>query len=154
MPAIACNKPPSTQRRDGLGHRLRLYLGQTHRPKYAMPSGRAVVAWGAFGLELDADKLQTLALVTLVFGNQALLFVVRERRRVWSSRPSTWILAASALDLVLVTTLAASGTLVSPLPMPVIATVLAAVVGLALVLDQVKLPVVFLFRIEPRVGHG
>jgi H+-transporting ATPase len=109
-----------------------------------------VFAWGAFQLRLGAEELRTLAFVTLVFGNQALLYVLRERRHMWSSRPSSWILAASAADLALVTLLVLSGTLMEALPLPIVAAVLAAAIGFALVLDQIKLPVLSLLRIESR----
>ena len=109
-----------------------------------------VLALGAFRLGLDAGEIRTLAFVTLVFGNQALLFVLRERGPMWSSRPSAWILAASAIDVALVSALALSGTLMEPLPWRVPAAVFAAAVGLALVLDQIKRPVASAFRIEAR----
>jgi H+-transporting ATPase len=105
------------------------------------------LAWGAFRLGLGADGLQTLALITLVFGNQALLYVLRERRRMWSSRPSYWILAASATDLALVTALALSGTLMQSLPWQIVAAVFVAAIGLALLLDQIKLQVMSVFKL-------
>ena len=56
----------------------------------------AILAVGKFQLGFAAGELQTLAFVTLVFGNQAVLYVLRERRHMWSSKPSNWIVAASA----------------------------------------------------------
>ena len=106
-----------------------------------------VLAVGAFRLGLDATQLQTLAFVTLVFGNQALLYVLRERRHMWSSRPSSWILAASAIDIALVAALALSGSLMEALPLPILTGVFAAAGGFALILDQIKLRVVSVFRI-------
>jgi H+-transporting ATPase len=47
-----------------------------------------VVAVGRAWLGLTPGEVQTLALITLVFGNQALLYVLRERGRLWRSRPS------------------------------------------------------------------
>ena len=108
----------------------------------------AALAWGAFRLGLAAEELQTLAFVTLVFGNQALLYVLRERRHMWSSRPSPWIIAASAIDLALVTALALSGTLMKALPLPIVAAVFAGAIGFALFLDQIKPPVVSVFKLE------
>ncbi|TAK84608.1 MAG: HAD family hydrolase [Betaproteobacteria bacterium] len=114
--------------------------------KLAFSAG--ALAWGAFRLGLTAEELQTLAFVTLVFGNQALLYVLRERRRMWSSQPSAWIIAATLIDLALVSVLALSGTMMKALPLPIVAAVAAAAIGFALVLDQIKLGVVSLFRIE------
>lgn len=45
---------------------------------------------------------RALAAVTLVFGGQAVLYVVRERRRLWSSRPSLWLIASSVADVSIV----------------------------------------------------
>ncbi len=42
-----------------------------------------------------AGERQSLAFATLVFGNQAVLFALRERR-MWSSGPGGWVLAAAA----------------------------------------------------------
>lgn len=106
----------------------------------------AVLAIGKFRLGLNPGELQTLALVTLVFGAQALLYVVREQGRMWSSRPGTWILAASAADIAIVCALALSGTLMEPLPWRVLVYVLLAAAGFAVVLDQVKLGVRVAFR--------
>jgi H+-transporting ATPase len=91
--------------------------------------------------------LQTLAFVTLVFGNQALLYAVRDRHRLWSSKPSGWVLASSAADIGIGSTLAVSGTLMRPLPAQVLLAVLVAAAGFALVLDQLKRPVLALFKL-------
>jgi len=108
----------------------------------------AVLAFGKYQLGLGAGELQTLAFVTLVFGAQALLYVVRERRHLWSSKPGNWVLASSAVDIAIVSTLAISGILMEPLPWRVLAAVFAAAAGFALILDQVKLPVKAAFKVE------
>jgi len=107
----------------------------------------AVLAFGKYRLGLSQGELQTLAFVTIVFGAQAVLYVVRERRHLWSSRPGAWILAASAVDIGIVAMLAGSGTLMAPLPGRLLAGVLLATIGLALVLDQIKRPVMAAFRV-------
>jgi H+-transporting ATPase len=108
----------------------------------------AVLAWGKYRLGLLPGQLQTLAFATLVFGAQAVLYVVRERRRLWSSTPSRWVLAASTLDIAIVSLLALSGTLMAPLPWRVLAVVLGAAAGFALILDQIKLVVVSVLKVE------
>jgi H+-transporting ATPase len=108
----------------------------------------AVLALGKFRLGLSQSELQTLALVILVFGSQALLYVVRERKRLWSSKPGIWVVAASAADIGIVSVLALSGTLMAPVSWQVLAMVLAAASGFALVLDQIKRPIIAAFRIE------
>jgi H+-transporting ATPase len=107
----------------------------------------AVLAIGKYGLELGPGELQTLAFVTLIFGAQGLIYVVRERNHMWSSRPSAWVVAASAADVTIVCALALSGTLMEPLPWRVVAAVLVGAAGFALILDQVKLPVRSAFKL-------
>ena len=107
-----------------------------------------ILAIGKFKLGLGLGELQALALVTLVFGNQALLYVLRERRRLWDSRPSAWVLASSAVDVGIVVTLASLGILAGALPWRIIALLFVAAIGFALVLDQIKLPVRAAFKIE------
>jgi H+-transporting ATPase len=108
----------------------------------------AILALGKFRLGLAPEALQTLAFVTLVFGNQALLYVLRERRHIWRSMPGTWVLASSATDIAIVSVLALSGTLMEPLPWRLIAVVFAASMGFAVILDQIKMPVLSAFRID------
>jgi len=108
----------------------------------------SVLALGMFRLGLAPEALQTLAFVALVFGNQAVLYVVRERRRLWSSRPGPWVLASSIADIAIVSALALPGILMAPLPWHTVAAVLGGAVGFALLLDEVKLPVLAVFKIQ------
>jgi H+-transporting ATPase len=85
--------------------------------------------------------------VTLVFGSQALLYAVRERRHLWGSRPGVWVLATSMADVGLVWVLALSGVLMDPLPWRVLVVAFAAAMGLAVVLDQVTSTVMSVFRV-------
>lgn len=107
----------------------------------------AALAFGKYQLGLDQGELQTLAFITIVFGAQAVLYVVRERRHLWSSLPGAWIPAASAVDVGLVAALAGSGTLMAPLAWRLLAGLFFAAIGFALVLDQVKRPVMAAFRV-------
>ncbi len=98
-----------------------------------------VVFWaGGAVLGLDAARLQTLAFVTLAFGSQATVYLVREPRRLWSSRPGTWLMAASFAAVLAVATLASAGWLMAPLSPVVVAAVVAAVVLWAALLDWFK----------------
>ena len=76
----------------------------------------AVLAIGKFRLDLGIEALQTLSAVTLVFSGQAVFYVVRERRRLWSSRPSLWMMLSSAADISIIATLAIRGLLMTSLP--------------------------------------
>jgi H+-transporting ATPase len=107
----------------------------------------AMLLFGRFWLRLGPGELQTLAFVTLVFGNQALLYVLRERGRLWRSRPGPWVIASSVADVAIVSVLALSGVLMAPLPWRILVTSVAAASGFALVLDQIKRPVLSMSRI-------
>ncbi len=100
-----------------------------------------VIAIGKYHMGLGIEALQTLSIVTLIFSGQATLYVVRERRHLWSSRPSNWLMVASAADLLIISTLATGGILMTPLPIVVVATTLAATAVFGLSLDLIKVPV-------------
>ncbi|HWE75679.1 MAG TPA: HAD-IC family P-type ATPase [Stellaceae bacterium] len=102
-----------------------------------------LLAYGRFGLGFGTPQLQTLAAVILVFSGQALLYVSRERRRLWHSRPSNWLMLSSATDLAFIAALAVFGIFMAPIPATVIAGIAAAAFVFAFCLDQVK---VTLFR--------
>ena len=98
----------------------------------------AILAAGKFWLRFGVPQLQTLTLITLVFSGQAIFYVVRERRRLWSSMPSRLMLICSAADLLILPTLAYAGFLMAPIGIETIAAVCAAAAILALFLDEVK----------------
>lgn len=98
----------------------------------------AVVAVGHFGLGLARPELQTLAAVTLTFVSQATFLAVRDRRRLWSSRPSGWVLLSIAANVLIITALATRGFLMAAVPAWLVGIVLGASVGLALILDAAK----------------
>jgi H+-transporting ATPase len=101
----------------------------------------AVLAFGAYRIGFTISALQTLAFVVIVFGNQATTYINRERRHLWSSRPSIWLLLSSVADLLIASTLAVCGIAMAPLPAWVVAGTLAAAVAFAVLLDLVKVPV-------------
>jgi H+-transporting ATPase len=103
-----------------------------------------VLLLGKNVLHLDLDTLRTLTMVNLVFNGQAVYYVVRERRRIWSSRPSRIVLLCSLADILLVPSLAVSGILMAPLSPWIVASLFLGAMGFALLLDEVK---VRLFRV-------
>jgi H+-transporting ATPase len=64
--------------------------------------------------------------------------MIRERRRMLSSRPSTIVLASSVADLLIVPTMAYAGILMAPLSLRIILSVFSAAVVFAFVLDELK----------------
>lgn len=103
-----------------------------------------VLLMGHDYLHLDIDRLRTLTLVNLVASGQAIYYVVRERRRLWSSMPSRIVLASSAADLLIIPTMAFAGFLMAPLPLAIILGVFAGAVVFAFLLDWIK---VGIFRV-------
>jgi H+-transporting ATPase len=102
----------------------------------------SVLAFGVYRLGFDITTLRTLAFVLIVFGNQATTYTNRERRHLWSSRPSFWLVVSSVGDLLIAATLAIGGIAMAPLPAADVAATLAAAIAFAFVLDFVKVPVI------------
>jgi H+-transporting ATPase len=101
----------------------------------------AVLAVGKFRLGLAIETLQTLAFVVIVFGNQATTYTNRTRQRLWSTRPSSWLVLSSVVDLLIASALANRGIAMAPLPFVVIGATLLGAVVLAFAVDIVKVPV-------------
>ena len=96
------------------------------------------LAFGKYRMGFDIDSLRTLSIVTLIFSGQAILYVVRERRHFWSSRPSFWLMVSSAGDLLIISTLATRGIFMTPLPLLVVVTTLATTIAFGFFLDLFK----------------
>jgi H+-transporting ATPase len=99
-------------------------------------------------MNLGTEALRTLAFVVLVFGSQATLYAIRERRHLWSSRPSLWLAVSSVVDIAIASALAVGGIAMMPLPALLVAGTLAAAAVFAFVLDFVKVPVFARLRIS------
>jgi H+-transporting ATPase len=107
-----------------------------------------ILGVGWYWLRLSPDEMQTLTFTMLVFAGQGNVYVLRERGRLWSSRPAPVMLLASAWDLVLVTSFAAGGVLMSPLPISVIAMLAVTTLAFSLAMDTIKLAVFAHLRID------
>ena len=101
----------------------------------------AVLIVGKFGMEYSIGALRALAFIVIVFGNQATTYANRERRRLWSSRPSFWLVLSSVADVLIAVTLATSDIVMTPLPIFVVAVTLAAAIAFAFIVDAAKVPV-------------
>jgi H+-transporting ATPase len=122
------------------------------RPLVAAALGVAVclllfsfgIAWAGLKiLRLPLAPLQTLVFVWLVVSGQATVYLVRERRHFWRTRPSPWLLASTAGDLIGVSLLAIRGWLMAPIPPLIVTALLAVALFYVVAADQVKVP---LFR--------
>ncbi len=98
----------------------------------------AVLAVGKYQWGLHIGELRTLAFVALVFGSQAAIYAIRERRRMWSSCPNTWLVLSTILDLGIASLLAATGILIPALSFSIIVLVLLGSIAFSLALDLVK----------------
>jgi H+-transporting ATPase len=101
----------------------------------------AVLAIGEYALHLLIDALRTLAFIVLVFGGQATIYAIRERRHLWGTRPSLLLALSSTVDVVIASTLAVGGIAMTPLPASLVAATLAAAAVFSLFMDLVKVPV-------------
>ena len=101
----------------------------------------AVLAVGKFELRLGIEALRTLSVVAIVYGSQATIYAIRERRHLWGARPTIWLACSSIADLLIISILAVRGIAMAPLSLPVIACEFAAAIAFGLILDAVKLPV-------------
>ena len=107
----------------------------------------AVLAIGEFRLGLGIATLRTLAFVLIVFGNQATTYTNRTRQRLWSPRPSFWLVLSSVADLLIASTMANRGIAMAPLPLFVMGETLVGAIVFAFLVDFVKVPVFNRLRI-------
>jgi H+-transporting ATPase len=101
----------------------------------------AVLAIAKFRLGFEIETLRTIAFIVIVFGNQATTYTNRERRRLGSCRPSSWLIVSSVVDLLIASTLAISGIAMTPLPILVVGATLVAAAVFAFIADFAKVPV-------------
>jgi H+-transporting ATPase len=106
----------------------------------------AVLAFGKFRLGLGMEPLQTLAFLAVVFGNEASLYAIRARQRLWST-PSRWLVLSSVADVVIASTLAVCGIVMTALPVILVGGIMGAAVAFAFVADVAKFPVLSRLRI-------
>ncbi len=90
-------------------------------------------------LHLPLAQLQTLIFVMLVFTGIGNVYLVRERRHFWQSRPSLPLIISSAFDIIIVCLFAVYGIFMAPIS-PALAGGLALAVVIFLTgLDFVKI---------------
>jgi len=99
-----------------------------------------VLAFGKFELGLGIEALRTLAFAALVFGSQATIYAIRQRRHVWGSRPSLWLVVSSATDILIASALSIAGIAMVPVSAWIVACTLAAAAAFTVVADMVKIP--------------
>jgi H+-transporting ATPase len=101
----------------------------------------AVLAFGKFEMRYEIEMLRTLTVIALVYGSQAITYAVRDRIHLWGLRPTKWLVLSTAADILFVSTLANRGVAMTPLSLPVLASVFAAAVVFWMILNVVKIPI-------------
>ena len=95
-------------------------------------------------LHLPLAQLQTWMFVMLVFTGQANVYLVRERRHFWKSRPSRWMLVGTLADIILVSIMATQGLLMAAIPIALAAAALMVVLLFIPLADWWK---IFVFKV-------
>jgi H+-transporting ATPase len=106
-----------------------------------------ILAVGQFSMHLGIDALRTLSVVALVYGSQAITYVVRDRHHFWGLRPTVWLVVSSIADVLFISVLANRGIAMAPLSFTVLASELVGAVAFGLALNAVKVPVFARLRI-------
>jgi H+-transporting ATPase len=96
---------------------------------------------GKFKLGLGVEALRTLSVVAIVYGSQATIYAIRDRHHFWGLRPTVWLLLSSIADLLIISTLAALGFAMAPLPLSILAWEFVAALAFWLILAGIKIPV-------------
>jgi H+-transporting ATPase len=98
----------------------------------------AIVLFGSRQLNLNIEESRTLAFVALVFLGQVTVYVLRDRRSLWSSAPSKWLLVSSASDIAIAILLGQRGWFMAPLPAWIIVELFFTTLLFAFLLDLLK----------------
>lgn len=94
--------------------------------------------WLGLHLGMNVNEIHTFILDMLVFTGQFTVYMVRERRSMFSSRPSNFLLISSIADIVFVVIISSLGILVTPIPLEDVLIILGVTFAFTLVFDQIK----------------
>ncbi|MGC9174693.1 MAG: plasma-membrane proton-efflux P-type ATPase [Thermoprotei archaeon] len=75
-------------------------------------------------MRMPLPELQTFVFDLLVFSGQFTVYVVRERRWFWKSRPSKWLLLSSVADIIAISLISVYGILIPPVTVKALAVAL------------------------------
>lgn len=102
---------------------------------------------GRDGLHLPLVQLQTLIFVMLVFTGLGNVYLVRERRHFWRSRPSRWLLTATVIDIAVVGLMASQGILMAAISPALIGGLLAVTMAYLMLMDFLKIGILRRFGV-------
>ncbi len=89
-------------------------------------------------LHLSIEEIRTLVFLTLVFTGQATIYLIREKKHFWHSRPSQWIIFSSLFDIGVTSWMGAQGILMAPLPFYLIASLILVVILYFIAIDVLR----------------
>ena len=101
----------------------------------------AMLAAGTFELHLGIDALRTLSVVAIVYGSQATVYAIRDRRHFWGLKPTLWLFLSSVMDVSIISTLASRGIAMAPIPVAVLGCEFGAAIVFWVLLSGIKIPV-------------
>jgi H+-transporting ATPase len=91
---------------------------------------------------------QTLVFVMLVATGQGNVYLIRERKHFWGSRPGPWLVASSVADLAIVALMSTRGALMAPVSPFLLFELFASVAIYLIILDQFKVLIFRRFKIH------
>jgi H+-transporting ATPase len=94
--------------------------------------------WLALYLRMSINEIHTFIFDMLVFTGQFTVYMVRERRSMWSSRPSNFLLISSIFDIIFISTISVLGILVYPIPLQYVLLILGVSFGFTVIFDRIK----------------
>ncbi|BDC18054.1 plasma-membrane proton-efflux P-type ATPase [Acidianus sp. HS-5] len=94
--------------------------------------------WLALYLSMSINEIHTFIFDMLVFTGQFTVYMVRERRSMWSSRPSNFLMISSLVDIIFISAISVLGILVSPIPIQYVLLILGVSFGFTVVFDHIK----------------
>jgi H+-transporting ATPase len=101
--------------------------------------GVVAVFIGLYYFHFDLERLQTFVMLQLIFTSQFRVYLVRERRHFWSSRPGNELLVSTAAALLVFTLLGVFGVIIPSLTLYEVLFILGFSAVFTLILDPIKL---------------
>ncbi|WP_016730623.1 plasma-membrane proton-efflux P-type ATPase [Saccharolobus islandicus] len=89
-------------------------------------------------LKLNVNEIHTFIFDMLLFSGQFTVYMVRERRSMFSSRPSKFLITSSIIDIIFVILISTLGILVTPIPLEDVLLILIVTFIFTVVFDHVK----------------
>jgi H+-transporting ATPase len=100
--------------------------------------GAAAIFIGINYFSLDLEKLRTFVMLTLIFTSQFRVYIVRERKHFWSSRPGKELMVSTTAAIIVFMLLGVYGIIIPPLTLYQVFFTLGFAALFTLILDQPK----------------